>query len=119
MIGNKCTICNNVYFPPRDICPRCRRDSYGKMERYKLKTTGTVESYTIIRAPPPEFEGKSPYAIGLIKMDDNCYITAEIVDTALDDIRIGLRVESCFRIIQQEGTDGAIYYWYKFKKFSE
>ncbi|RLF44471.1 MAG: transcriptional regulator, partial [Thermoplasmata archaeon] len=75
-----------------------------------------VESYTIIYVPPQEFEGKAPYAIALIKMDEGCYLTGEIVDCKLDEIHIGMRVEACLRRIQEDGKRGAIYYGYKFRK---
>lgn len=116
LIGKKCKVCNKVYFPPRSICPKCRRKSIGKMEDYMLNGKGTVESYTIIHVPPPEFEGESPYAIALIRMDEGCYLTGEIVDCELNEIHIGMRVEACFRRIQEDGKRGAIYYGYKFKK---
>jgi len=119
LIGTKCSVCGTIYFPPRAICPNCRRKSAGKMEDYKLKGTGTVESFTIIRVPPPEFEGKSPYAIALIKMDEGCHLTGQIVDCNLEDIHIGMKVEACFRRIQEDGKRGAIYYGYKFRKAKE
>jgi len=116
LIGKKCGVCGKIYFPPRSICPDCRRKSIGKMEDYKLKGTGVVESFSIIHVPPPEFEGKAPYAIALIKMDEGCYLTGQIVDCDLKDIHIGMRVEACFRKIQEDGKRGAIYYGYKFRK---
>ena len=86
------------------------------MEEYKLKGTGTVETYTIIYTPPPHFEGEEPYAIALIKMDEGCYLMGEIVDCDFEDIHIGMKVEACFRRIEEDGTRGAIQYGYKFKK---
>ncbi len=115
LIGKKCTQCGKIFFPPRIICPDCRRKSIGKMEDYKLKGTGIVETYSIIHSPPPHFEGEEPYAIAIIKMDEGCCITAQIVDCGLDEIRIGMRVETCFRKIQEDGKSGAIHYGYKFK----
>jgi uncharacterized OB-fold protein len=119
LIGKKCGICNQIFFPPRGICPTCRRKSAGKMEDYKLSGKGTVTSFTIIRVPPPEFEGKSPYAIALIKMEEGSHLTGEIVDCNLDEIHIGMDVETCFRRIQEDGARGAIYYGYKFKKIEQ
>ncbi len=116
LIGSKCNVCNKVFFPPIKICPNCRRKSIGKIEDYKLKGTGTVESFTIIRNAPPEFEKNVPYVIALIKMDEGCYITGEIVDCEHDGIHIGMKVEACLRRIQEDGSAGAIYYGYKFRK---
>jgi len=87
----------------------------GKMEEYRLKGTGTVESYTVIYAPPPHFEHEEPYVIALIRMDEDTYLTAQIVDTDPDMVSIGMHVEACFRRIYKDGKAGAIHYGYKFK----
>jgi len=93
LIGKRCQVCGKIYFPPRTVCPTCRRKSIGKMEDYKLNGKGVVESYTIIYVPPQEFEGKAPYAIALIKMDEGCYLTGEIVDCKLDEIHMLLSLQ--------------------------
>ena len=114
--GTKCMTCDRVFFPPKVICPSCRRKSLGKMKDYSLKGTGTIESYTIIYAPPPHFEGEEPYIIALIKMDEGCYLVGQIVDIELDEISIGMKIVSCFRRIYEDVNSGAIQYGYKFKK---
>ncbi|MCD6512449.1 MAG: Zn-ribbon domain-containing OB-fold protein [Thermoplasmata archaeon] len=116
LIGKKCTVCGRVYFPPRPICPVCRRKSAGKMVDYKLKGTGTVVSYTVIHSPPPHFEGEEPYVMALIKMDEGPHLIGEIVDCEEDEIKIGMRVKATFRRIMDDGEKGAIYYGYKFVK---
>ena len=50
-----------------------------------------------------------------IKLDEGPKITAQIVDCELDDVKIGMRVQSTFRKIQEDGYMGAIHYGYKFK----
>lgn len=115
LIGTKCGACGQVYFPPRSMCPECRRASVGNMEEYKLKGTGVVASYTIIHAPPPHFEKEEPYVIALIRMDEGTYLTAQVVVTSPKEVSIGMQVEACFRRIYQDGKAGAIHYGYKFK----
>ena len=116
LLGKKCSICSEIFFPPRVICPHCRRKSIGKMEDYQLTGEGTVETYTIIHDPPPHFEGEEPYVIAIIKLRDGCKIIAQIVDGKPDELKIGMHVKACFRKIQEDGKSGAIYYGYKFKK---
>ncbi|KYK30922.1 MAG: transcriptional regulator [Thermoplasmatales archaeon SG8-52-3] len=115
LIGNQCGSCNKVYFPPRESCPYCRRKSMGKMKNLKLKGQGEVLTYTIIYNAPEHFEGQTPYAMAIIKLDEGPKVTAQIVDCDLDKIKIGMRVQSTFRKIQEDGYIGAIYYGYKFK----
>ncbi len=115
LIGNKCTVCDRIYFPPRESCPYCRRKSLGKMEEYKLSGKGTVLTYSIVHAATEDFEDQVPYPIAIIELDEGPRVTAQIVDCKPEDVRIGMRVESTFRKIQQDGRTGAIYYGYKFK----
>ena len=115
LIGNKCDECGLIFFPPRESCPECRRKSFGKMKEYRLSDKGIVETYTIIYEAPEKFEGQTPYAIAIIKLKEGPKITAQIVDCKLDDIKIGMKVKSTFRKIQDDGYVGAIYYGYKFK----
>jgi uncharacterized OB-fold protein len=119
LIANKCGSCNRIYFPPRESCPYCRRKSIGKMVDTQLKGKGEVLTYTIIHVGPEPFEEQVPYAIAIIRLDEGPKVTAQIVDTPLEEVKIGLRVESTFRRIQDDGYTGAIYYGYKFKKSNE
>ncbi|MBU0497463.1 MAG: Zn-ribbon domain-containing OB-fold protein [Candidatus Thermoplasmatota archaeon] len=116
LIGNKCEICSKVYFPPRESCPVCRRKSIGHIKDLKLSGKGEVFTYSIIHVSSGEFEEQVPYPIAIIKLDEGPMITAQIVDCDPDCVKIGMRVESTFRQIQQDGYTGALYYGYKFKK---
>ncbi len=118
-IANQCNSCKRVFFPPRESCPQCRRKSYGNMVDLKLSGKGTVETYTIIHVAPQSFENQAPYAVAIIQLDEGPRITAQIVDCELDDIHIGMNVESTFRRIQEDGYTGALYYGYKFIKARE
>lgn len=115
-IGNKCESCGRVFFPPRESCPDCRRKSIGKMKELKLQGHGEVVTFTIIHVAPEDFEEQTPYPIAIIKLKEGPQVTAQIVDCSLDEVQIGMKVESTFRKIQQDGHTGAIYYGYKFKK---
>jgi len=114
-MGNKCGCCERVYFPPREACPYCRRKSYGKMNTLQLSGKGEIFSYTIIHVGSEPFANQVPYAVAIIKLDEGPKVTAQIVDCNINDIKIGMKVESTFRRIQDDGYTGAIYYGYKFK----
>ena len=86
------------------------------MVETKLQGKGTVVSYTIIHVGPENFEEQVPYPIAIVELDEGPRLTAQIVDCDINEVKIGMRVESTFRRIQEEGYTGAIYYGYKFKK---
>jgi uncharacterized OB-fold protein len=89
------------------------------MKEMKLSGKGEVITYTIIHVGPGDFEEQIPYPIAIIKLDEGPQVTAQIVDCPIDEIKIGMEVESTFRKIQQDGLTGAIYYGYKFKKLRQ
>jgi len=114
--AKKCELCERVYFPPREACPYCRRKSMDKMKDIKLSGRGEVLTYTIIHVGPEAFEEQVPYPIAIIQLEEGPKVTAQIVDCDIEDVHIGMKVQSTFRKIQQDGSTGAIYYGYKFKK---
>lgn len=85
------------------------------MMDYKLSGKGEVVSYSIIHVAPEDFEEQVPYPIAIIKLEEGPQVTAQIVDCNIDDVKVGMKVESTFRRIQEDGYIGAIYYGYKFK----
>lgn len=117
-IGNTCGSCKRIFFPPRESCPFCRRKSIGNIKEISLSGKGEIVSYTIIHVGPEDFEEQVPYPVAIIKLDEGPQITAQIVDCDISEIKIGMKVQSTFRRIHEEGYTGAIYYGYKFKKAS-
>jgi uncharacterized OB-fold protein len=111
LIGTKCGNCNKIFFPPRYICPKCRR--IGKLDPYKLNRKGKIISFTVIHVAPNGFEDQAPYALAIIELDEGPRLTAQVTDCDPNQIKIGDRVEMIFRRIGQDGEDGAIYYGYK------
>jgi hypothetical protein len=112
MVGTKCAKCGSAYFPPRYLCPRCRR--HGKIEPFQFSGRGEIVTYTIIRTPPSGFERQSPYAVGIIKLDEGSNVTGQIAGN-VDGIGIGRRVRSVFRRVSEDGSDGIINYGFKFE----
>ncbi|MHB8552028.1 MAG: Zn-ribbon domain-containing OB-fold protein [Thermoplasmataceae archaeon] len=116
MVGEKCMNCEKIYFPPRDICPICHRDSIGKMQDIEMKGNGEVVSFTIVHDAPPAFSRQRPYILAIIKLDEGPVITGQIVDAEPTEIEIGTKLRSVFRKISEDGPAGIIHYGYKFVK---
>ena len=115
LMGNKCGSCGRVFFPPRESCPYCRRKSIGNMKDTQLAGKGKIVTYTITHVGSEDFAKQVPYPIAIVQLDEGPRITCQIVDCEPKDVKIGAKVESTFRKIQQDGSTGAIYYGYKFK----
>ena len=51
--GTHCSNCNEYYFPPRNLCPNCRRSAH--LEEHTFKGTGTIVTYTTIYNATEDF----------------------------------------------------------------
>ncbi|EQB69268.1 MAG: Zn-ribbon domain-containing OB-fold protein [Candidatus Thermoplasmatota archaeon] len=114
LLGKKCGNCGRIYFPSRDICPVCHRDSIGKMVDHELSGDGEIFSFTIVHEAPPAFSRQKPYVLALIKLDEGPMVTGQLVDVGNAEIKEGKRVRKVFRKIAEDGKSGIIYYGYKF-----
>lgn len=114
LVGVKCTSCGNIYFPPRSLCPGCRR--LGKLEKFKLRGRGEVVTYTVIHTATEGFGDQAPYVMAIIRMEEGPQLTAQIADCDPTEVRIGMKVEAIFRKIHEDGAAGLIHYGYKFKR---
>ncbi|MFH0875912.1 MAG: Zn-ribbon domain-containing OB-fold protein [archaeon] len=120
LIGKKCTECNWLYFPPRDVCTKC---GSRKLDNHKFNGIGEIVTYTIIRTPMPDPEEELsdidtrivPYILAIIKLVEGPKLTTEIVDCEPENIAIGKKVELCFRKLLEKGEAGVIQYGYKFR----
>lgn len=110
--GTECIVCGEKFFPPRKVCPGCRRR--GKIAQFAFSGKGEVYSYSVVYSPPAGFEEQAPYTIVLVKLDEGAMTLGQLVDNG--DIKIGDRVEAVFRKIQQDDPEGLIHYGFKFRK---
>lgn len=109
--ADKCKGCGKILFPPRLICPECHGREF---EQINLADKGKVLTYTVIRVPPKQFIDQSPYAVGIIELDDGVLLAGQIVDCDFSDIKIGQRMKIEFRKVYNVGESGVICYGYKF-----
>ena len=68
LIGTRCTTCGRYFFPPRSLCPDCRRA--GKIVDYKFAGTGRVVTFTVIRTASEQFEQLTPYVFAIVELDE-------------------------------------------------
>jgi uncharacterized OB-fold protein len=113
--GTHCVSCDEYYFPPRNVCPNCRRAA--QLEDCRFRGTGTVITHTTIYNATEDFERMTPYHLAIIELDEGPRVTGQIV--SCPSVRIGMRVRPVFRILGKEGDRGIIYYGTKFAPSEE
>ena len=111
LVGTKCENCGRVFYPPRNLCPECRRKS--SIREIELSNEGTVLSYSVVYEAPESFKLTKPYVVALIQLDDGVKILSQLACKP-EEVEIGMRVKAAFRKFGEEGESGIIYYGTKF-----
>lgn len=115
LVGTECPKCEEVYFPPRSVCPTCRRDSVGKMRPRQMSGRGKILTFTVVHQPADGFELQVPYVMAIVELEEGGRVMTQVVDAEPEHVRTGQPVEACFRRIREDGKGGVIYYGYKFR----
>jgi uncharacterized OB-fold protein len=113
LVGNECKNCGQKFFPPRNICPDCRRRS--KLEKFRFSGEGEIFTYSVVRAAPTGFDFQRPYVVAIVKLVEGTMCTAQVVDCDAEKIKVGDKVEMVFRKVMADDESGIIRYGYKFK----
>ena len=114
MLASRCPKCGLMYFPPRNVCRKCRRSSLGKMEKVPLPPTGVVYSFTVVHAGQKGFDRQVPYVMAIVEFEGGVTVLGQVVDCDPEDVQIGMEVKPVFRRVREEGDAGVIHYGYKF-----
>lgn len=115
--ASKCGVCEAIHFPPRRICPTCRRDSVGRMTRTNLSGRGRVVDWTRVHKPAPGYEDHVPYLLAIIETTEGPRLMGQLVecegrpDADLD----GMPVTGTFRRLGADGDAGIIHYGIKWR----
>jgi hypothetical protein len=94
LVVPKCAECDRTFWHPRPRCPHCGSE---RVEWIPASGRGAVHTFTVVRqSGDPYFKTKVPYAVAMIDLDEGVRIMTNIVDTPLDSLAVGMRVEVLF-----------------------
>lgn len=113
--ASRCGHCEATYFPPREVCPTCRRQSIGRMERVNLAGRGRIVEATRVHKAAPGYHGQVPYMVALIQTLEGPVVTGQVVDSAPEAVVPGAWVKGVFRRLGQDGEAGVIHYGTKWQ----
>ncbi len=108
--AGKCSGCGQISFPPRLVCPSCKGR---KFETVKLSEEGKLITYTVVRVASDKFSKETPFAVGIVELNDGVRITTQLADVDPDELKTGQKVRMVFRKVQEDGKAGILCYGYK------
>ena len=98
LIGSRCIDCASFTIPQRKICPKCHSLH---TEIIKYSGSGKLVAFTVIFVPPvmmaqAGYDGKNPYCVGIVELDEGPRISAQILDVDIqrpENIKIGTKMQ--------------------------
>ena len=117
LMGTRCPHCNQVFLPPRAICPVCHGSDLVWTE---VSSQGTLAAFTSVYVGPTFMndEGYSrdnPYCTGIVELEGGARISARILDVDASDassIAIGTRLKAAF-LERGQGEETVTYLAFK------
>jgi hypothetical protein len=89
LMGARCNKCGKLLVPPKSMCPKCLSKDLRWTE---LPKEGKLLTYTIIHVSPKQFQALTPYAVGIVKLEEDAQLPGMIKGIALDKIKVGMNL---------------------------
>lgn len=86
LVAQFCTQCNSYQHYPKPVCALCWGSD---LEWRPLAGTGTVYTFTIVHRGPSKEFSDTPYAVGLVDLDEGIRMMGGVSATSLDELHIG------------------------------
>jgi len=113
LIGIKCGDCGHISYPRTAICHECGSQN---LREYRLPKEGTVHTYCINWAPPPQFE--PPITPVIVDLEGGGRYQGLMTEVAApEDMKVGAKVEMVLRKVTTDR--GLNVYGYKFRLAEE
>jgi uncharacterized OB-fold protein len=93
LLLKQCTACHECFWYPRRKCPFCH---CFETEWVQASGKGEIYSFTVTTKGLGDFANTGTYALAYVELDEGPRIMTNIVDTELESLHIGQRVEVTF-----------------------
>jgi uncharacterized protein len=105
LVLQRCTDCHQFQFYPRSLCASCT----GQTEWVEASGSGTLYTYTVIRQNRSgAFSALSPYAVGIVELDEGVRMMSNIVDCEIEDLSVGMALEV---VLLKAADDVGLPFW--------
>jgi uncharacterized OB-fold protein len=95
----RCTHCGRLRYPVGIVCPECLG---GEADWQPLSGRGKVFSFVVFhRAYHPAWEGKVPYNVALIELDEGPIMLSNVIDVDNAKLAVGFPVQVAFEAVDE------------------
>jgi uncharacterized OB-fold protein len=89
IMAAKCQKCGKIHLPPRPLCDNCYSQQF---EWINVSGKGKLLTYTIISIAPQQFQDLTPYAVGIVQLENNLRIPGMIQGVKQEELKIGMEL---------------------------
>jgi uncharacterized OB-fold protein len=87
LLAGKCLKCGKIHLPPRPLCDNCYSKEF---EWVTVSGKGKLITYTVINIAPQQFQDLTPYAVGIIQLENGLKIPGMIQGITQEQLKIGM-----------------------------
>jgi len=93
LIGSRCSMCRQEFFPPREVCPKCFPEGVEhRMEKSRLSSRGKLYTYSVVHVAPKRYA--PPYALGYVDFPEGVRVLGQLTTADPSKIKIGMTVQA-------------------------
>jgi uncharacterized protein len=89
LMAGKCLKCGKIHLPPRPLCDNCFSQDF---EWVSVSGKGKLVTYTVIHVAPKQFQDLTPYAVGIVELENGLKIPGMIQGTTEEHLKIGMKL---------------------------
>ncbi len=93
LMAGKCLKCGKIHLPPRPMCDNCFSQDF---EWVNVSGKGKLVTYTVIHVAPQQFQNLTPYAVGIVELENGLKIPGMIQGTTQEHLKIGMELNLDF-----------------------
>jgi uncharacterized protein len=108
LIGNRCSVCGQIYFPSRSLCFDCLSEDLAPVG---FGRSGALYSYTVSHMASVHF--RAPYYCGWIDVEEGIRVFAPVAIEKGRQLAIGMRMKLIVQELWREGEKSVTGYVYK------
>jgi len=89
LMAGKCRRCGKIHLPPRPLCDNCFS---GEFDWVSVLGKGKLLTYTVISVAPELFQALTPYAVGIVELENGLKIPGMIQALTQEQLKIGMEL---------------------------
>jgi uncharacterized protein len=93
LMAGKCLKCGKTHLPPRPFCDNCYSTDF---EWIEVSGKGKLVTYTEISVAPQQFQNLTPYAVGIVELENGLKIPGLLQNLKREQLEIGMDLQLDF-----------------------